>query len=86
MLASPQQQLWQDHLLALSMLDEGWDWARFVVVHPADNPAFANASSAYAAVLEDLATFGTATVEYLLVESAALPQELRSPLRERYLW
>ncbi len=86
LLGSPQQQLWQDHLLALSMLDEGWDWARFVVVHPEGNQSFANASSAYAAALEDLATFDTASLEYLLVESDALPQELRNPLSERYLW
>jgi hypothetical protein len=68
------------------MLDEGWDWARFVVVHPTGNPAFANASSAYAELLKEPATFNTATLEYLLVESEALPEELRDPLRERYLW
>jgi hypothetical protein len=79
------QQLWQDHLLALSMLGDGWDWARFVVVYPAENASFARAAAEYRTFLRDESTFDDKTLEALL-GSEALPERLRAPLVERYLW
>ncbi len=85
----PLQQVWQDHLLALSMVqqrDDNWDWARFVVVHPSRNPSFAQGLQQYEDLLKDHATFRAVTLESLLGNPKALPAELTEPLRERYLW
>ena len=82
------QQIWLDHLLALSMLQhtpQQWSWAKFVLVHPANNPSYARAAAAYSGLLADPSTFEVRTIESLL-ESAALPAEAASAFRERYLW
>ena len=50
------QQIWQDHLLVLSMLQHPmrkWSWGRFVLVYPSRNPSFARAANEYRAVLKD---------------------------------
>ena len=83
------QQIWTDHLLALSMLThptQSWSWARFVVVHPAGNPSFATAAQDYRRVLTDQGTFDAITLETLLGNPGALPAELRTQLTDRYLW
>ena len=61
------------------------DWARFVAVYPAENPSFARAAAEYRTFLRDESTFGDRTLEALL-GSEVLPEQLRSPLVERYLW
>jgi len=89
LVGSALQQIWQDHLLALSMLQhrtEPWSYARFVVVYPEQNPSFASGVSDYADLLVDGSTFGAATLESLLDAPGALPQDLVAQLRERYLW
>lgn len=83
------QQIWQDHLLALAMLqhpDRRWTWARFVLVYPQANPSLAAGACDYAAVLSDCATFTACTLDSLLAHPAALPSELAADLRDRYLW
>ncbi len=59
------QQIWLDHLLALSMLEE-WDAGLFVLVHPAANTAMASIASRYAAGLLDATTFEHRTLEELI--------------------
>ena len=82
------QQIWLDHLLALSMPMHptgGWTWARFVVVYPEANPSFRRAAHEYRELLENTETFAVATVESLL-DARVLPQDLTTRFRERYLW
>jgi hypothetical protein len=79
------QQIWLDHLLALSMTQADWDWARFVLVHPAANTSFADAAARYRKLLTDDQTFATTTVEQLLDTADALPTGLVAAFRERYL-
>ena len=43
-----------------------WTWGRYVIVHPAGNTDFEEASSRYRALLVDQATFSSAKVEELL--------------------
>jgi hypothetical protein len=64
------QQIWLDHLLALSMLGE-WDASLFVLVYPAANAAMAGDASRYGTWLLDATTFEHRTLE-----------ELVGPLRE----
>jgi len=83
------QQLWLDHLLALSIAQHpsgDWSWARFVLVHPAGNLSFAAAADRYLRVLSDASTFQVRTLEQLLKDACGLPQSLVASLRERYLW
>ena len=83
------QQVWLDHLLALSMLQHRsgrWTWARYVVVHPARNPSFAGVADRYRNLLVDDATFEVRTLESFLDIGGPLPAELRDPIAERYLW
>lgn len=85
----PLQQIWQDHLLALSMpLHPGgqWQWAKFVVVYPGRNPSFAQGVKDYAALLARPDTFGLVSLEDILDSEGPLPEDLREPLRRRYLW
>jgi len=68
------QQLWLDHLLALSIPqdkpDRGenpWSWAALLLVHPAQNWSYARAAQNYAKLLKrqenpDLETFRVATL------------------------
>ncbi len=80
------QQIWQDHLLLLSMLQNPDQWAagRFVVVYPAANPSFAEATSAYSKLLTDDATFGAVTVEELL-DAGVLGTESIQRFSDRYV-
>jgi hypothetical protein len=83
------QQIWQDHLLALAMLQHAsgqWSWARFVLVYPRENPSFARAAAAYRRVLRDSAvTFEARTIEELLAAPSALAPATRAAFEERYL-
>jgi len=82
------QQIWLDHLLALSMLQHAsrvWNWAGFVLVHPARNPSYARATERYRALLEDTASFQVSTIESLL-DADVLPVTTASVFEERYLW
>ena len=83
------QQIWLDHLLALSMLQDDageWTWAKFVLVHPERNPSYAVVARDYCAWLtEPAATFDVVTIESLLA-AEALPNDLVAAFRDRYLW
>jgi hypothetical protein len=84
---SPQCLLWLEHLLMLSMLQHPsgtWSWGRFVVLYPAGNVDYAEATSRYRELLADASTFGTTTLEELL-DASALPAPTTPLLRERYL-
>ena len=60
----PLQQLWLDHLLALSMTQHGdFDFGRFVVLHPVANLPCARAVADYTNLLADRATFDRRTLE-----------------------
>jgi hypothetical protein len=79
--------IWLAHALVLSMLQHPsrtWRWGRFVVVHPAENSDFAEASARYRALLVDESTFAAVTIEDLL-EAGALPASTVAALRDRYL-
>lgn len=87
-LGSTLQQLWLDHLLALSMTqqeDGEWSWAKSLLVFPARNVSFAAASASYRRVLKDQNAFESRTLEALL-DSGVLPQALEREFRKRYLW
>jgi hypothetical protein len=84
LLQPPCQQLWLDHLLALSMLQrDRWDTGLFVLLSPAANPACTAAWTTYltclvpephaeSRTLEDVvATLGTCTSEPWAAELAA---------------
>jgi hypothetical protein len=82
------QQIWLDHLLAVSMLQHPshtWTWAKFVLVHPTKNPSYARAAEKYKTLLRDKATFGVCTIESLL-DANILPADAASSFAERYLW
>lgn len=82
------QQIWLDHLLALSMLQHTspkWTWVKFVLVHPAKNPSYARATASYAKLLSDVSNFEVRTIESLL-DDGVLPTEAVAAFRERYLW
>ena len=79
------QQIWLDHLLALSMFQHksrNWGWAGFMLVHPEKNPSFARATRRYMGILTDQASMRVITLESLLVADV-LPA---SAFAERYLW
>lgn len=61
----PLQQLWFDHLLALSMLQADTSWATglFVLVHPDDNPRCHEIGRRYADTLQRPETFQAITLE-----------------------
>lgn len=59
------QQIWLDHLLALSMLGE-WDAGLFVLVYPAASAAMARVASRYGTWLLDATTFEHRTLEQLV--------------------
>jgi hypothetical protein len=82
------QQIWLDHLLVLSMLQNDEDpttRGRFLLIYPDKNPSFRGASERYRDLLEDDSTFVTRTVEELL-DANVLPGQLQEDFRERYLW
>jgi hypothetical protein len=76
----PLQQLWLDHLLALSMLraEDGWESGRFVLAYPERNEAVAEAAYEYEAGLTDAgtATFGTKSLQTI---HDAISQETDAP-------
>jgi hypothetical protein len=61
----PLQQIWLDHLLALSMLQgaDGYDDGLFVFLYPSGNMRCADVSAAYAECLVDDRTFQRLTLE-----------------------
>ena len=68
-IGSELQQIWQDHILALSMLQDersNWDWVKFVLVYPAKNSSFAKAAAEYSNHLKNADTYEWRTVESLL--------------------
>jgi hypothetical protein len=80
-------EMWLEHLLVLSMLQHRsgvWQWGRFVVVHPAGNPAYADGCTRYADMLRDRSTYASMALEDLLA-AGALPDTTAERLRERYL-
>jgi hypothetical protein len=82
------QQIWLDHLLALSMLQhqsKKWTWAAFVLVHPARNLSYARATKRYRSHLSDQSSFRVSTIESLLA-AKVLPEAVSSAFSERYLW
>lgn len=88
LLGTDLQQIWLDHILALSMsLDErcGWAWAGFALVHPRGNPSYARAAERYRKWLRKPEEFRVSTIEALL-DADVLPRELDKSFRERYLW
>ncbi|MBT7095001.1 MAG: hypothetical protein HN936_17270 [Bacteroidetes bacterium] len=82
------QQIWLDHLLALSMVQHTshkWSWAKFVLVYPARNISYARATENYTKILKDSSTFGVSTIESLL-QANQLSTENTEAFKERYLW
>lgn len=58
------QQIWLDHLLALSMIQSRrWESGMFVLAYPQSNQACSKAAKAYRQELEDSSTFDTVTLE-----------------------
>ncbi len=88
LVGEPLQQIWQDHLLAESMLlqeDENWGWSSFVLAYPSRNPSFAEGVQQYSALLAKPERVQPRTLESLL-HSHALPEANSSALADRYLW
>lgn len=82
------QQIWLDHLLALSLLQEKppkWVWAKFVLIHPAKNPSYKFATDRYKKFLKNFSSFEVNTIESLL-EKRILNDTITSAFTERYLW
>jgi hypothetical protein len=81
------QQIWLDHLLALSMTQhpsKEWLWAGFALVHPAQNPSYARACDRYKSLLHDTVSIRVSTLEYLL-SACVLPSETVSAFSDRYI-
>lgn len=82
------QQIWLDHLLALSMTQdesEPWHWTGFALVYPARNPSYARAAERYRKFLRQPEALTVSTLESLL-DAAVLPDDVSGPFRQRYLW
>ncbi len=80
-------EMWLRHLLLLSMLQHPsgqWAWGRYVVIHPAGSPDFAEACPRYESLLIDRSTFTAMTVERIL-DSNQLPPKVITALRRRYI-
>jgi hypothetical protein len=83
---TPLQQIWLDHLLALSMLqdtEEEWGFVSFVLVHPSGNTSFEQAAAEYRQLLSDDSTFECRTTEEL-VRAESYPDEAGELFRNRY--
>lgn len=81
------QQIWLDHLLALSMTQhpsKQWSWAGFVLVHPARNPSYARACTNYMTHLNDTTSFRVSTLESL-ISAGVLPPAISTAFSDRYL-
>jgi hypothetical protein len=82
------QQIWLDHLLALSISQHAsgaCTWAGFALVHPARNPSYARAAERYQSLLEEGISIRASTIESLLTADV-LPEVTASAFSERYLW
>jgi len=82
------QQIWLDHLLALSILQERpqkWSWSKFVLVHPAKNPSYHLATERYRKYLNTTSSFEVNTIESLL-EKSVWGDKISSAFAERYIW
>jgi hypothetical protein len=85
------RQLWRDHLLALSMMENRDLWGRgpYLLVYPARNKSFADAARRYADLLkarDDDDTFRAMTVEQLLDRGVAHAPDTAKRFADRYLW
>jgi hypothetical protein len=81
------QQIWLDHLLALSMTQhpsKKWSWASFVLAHPARNPSYARACTNYMTHLNDTTSIRVSTLESL-ISAGVLPPAISSAFTDRYL-
>lgn len=79
------QQIWLDHLLLLSMLQQpsrAWSQGLFVLAYPLSNTSQAGAARRYRAILRDDSTFEARTLEELV---DGLPETLRGEFSARYL-
>jgi hypothetical protein len=89
LLGTALQQIWRDHLLLLSMLvhpSGKWKEGRYVLVHPADNPAFAEAAETYRTeFLDDSSTFDVVTIEELLKHGLLHSTTAQKDFETRYL-
>ncbi len=84
----PLQQIWLDHLLALSMLqaDDGYDDGFFVFLYPADNAPCEVASARYEEHLVDTRSFHRLTLEQVVAAVRDLPGQVWIELFvDRYL-
>ena len=82
------QQIWLDHLLALSMTQdefEPWHWTGFALVHPAKNPSYARAVERYRKFLRQPDDLTLSSLESLL-NANVLPAEMSEAFTQRYLW
>ena len=83
----PLQQIWLDHLLALSMLeaDEEYERGLFVFLYPTGNRACATASDRYRALLSDTSTFERLTLEAVVAAIRwAAPSSWIEAVNDRY--
>lgn len=86
--AAPLQQIWRDHLLAGSLIQDGreFDEGAFVFVCPSENAACMNALARYREHLEDGATFHVWTLEsFSAALQAATSASWVADLKKRYL-
>lgn len=86
---APLQQLWRDHLLVGSMLNDqalGYTHGSFVFVYPAANAHCRAAVLEYKQCLSDPSTFDAWTIEEMVsILALATPAPWVEELRERYL-
>jgi hypothetical protein len=87
LLRPPCQQLWLDHLLALSMLErDHWDHGLFVLLYPSHNSACGAAWSTYASCLGPVPQAEARTLEEVLdVLDQCCPEPWARELAARYL-
>jgi hypothetical protein len=82
------QQVWRDHLLLLSMLqdtDQAWTSGTYVLVYPEGNTSFARLAERYTDALQDASTFRHVTLEALLGAHVLHECETEQKFRGRYL-
>lgn len=82
------QQLWQDHILALSLLQDtisNWEWVKFVLVYPSKNESYKKAADNYINLLMDPSTFEARTIESLFSTSVIDKCDVEL-FRDRYIW
>lgn len=90
LLGTEVQQIWRDHMLLVSMLlhpSKQWSKGRYVLVHPAANPSFAETGETYRTeFLDDRSTFDIITIEDLLRSGHLHTPAVANEFRARYLW